>query len=184
MNDLLGADTVSVRADGPDYLVEGDSGLLARFDQRLSDDEPQLRHLWRSLVNRHATAGAEFSILDAGGAHRLDLVCEPGDRTNAHLTVSRPGGEVVGTVVAAGGMLTVFPVFVLHDRTGAPLGRLTTKGAPCAYDMAGQEIARVTFGSTRPVMGTLVCEVGFVGPVPELSRVLVLAALIGWERSR
>lgn len=184
MNDLLGADTVFVRADGPDYLVEGASGVLATFDQRVSDEEPQLRHLFRTLVNRQATAHAEFSVLDAEGGHRLDVVCEAGDRTNAHLTISRPGGEVVGSVVAAGGMFTVFPVFVLRDPTGTALGRLTTKGAPCAYDAADREIARVTLGSTRPAFGKLVCEVAFLGHVPELSRVLVVAALIGWERSR
>lgn len=184
MTDLFGDDTLFVQRQGSDYLIEGESGVVARVDERPLETKQGFRHVLRSLVNRQATPHAVLRISDADGAHRFDLEAEPGDRTNAHLTVSRPGGEVVGTVVASGGMLTVFPVFVLRDRAGTPLGQLTTKGAPCAYDAAEQEIARVTFGSTRPVLGRLVCEVGFVGPVPELSRVLVVAALIGWERSR
>ncbi|GAA4698678.1 hypothetical protein [Nocardioides nanhaiensis] len=184
MTDLFGDDTLFLQREGSNYVIEGDSGLVARLDERPLETKQGFRHVLRSLANRQATPHAVLRISDADGAHRFDLEAAPGDRTNAHLTVSRPGGDPVGSVVASGGMFTVFPVFVLRDPTGAPLGRLTTRGAPCAYDVAEREMARVTFGSTRPVMGKLVCEVEFVGPVPELSRVLVVAALIGWERSR
>jgi hypothetical protein len=167
-----------------DYVITASSGAVVRASVRSPGVRQQVQHVLRSLLSRFATPRTELSLCDGEGTHRLDIVSEPGNRADVDLTVTRPDGELVGTVTASGGIFRAFPTISLLDGAGAPVGHLTTQGAPHAYDVADRKTAVVVLGTTRPVFGKLVYELTFVGNVPTQSRVLIVAGLIGWDLSR
>ncbi|WGW13378.1 hypothetical protein LWF01_06325 [Saxibacter everestensis] len=183
MDGLFEDNQLFMQRESFDYVITGAAGV-SRADWRITEGKQDVKHLLRSLLTRFATPGAEFGLVDGQGVHRLDIASAAGSTGKVDLTVSEPGGELVGSAATDGRKFTVFPTIVLSDGAGEPVGHMTTRRELRAYDVFSQETAVIAFGSSRPVFGRMVYEVSFTDNVPTRSRVLIVAALIGWDLSR
>lgn len=180
MPNLLAGDALDLRPDGHSFEIDSPAGVLGRAHWHRGDAGMSPRRVARAL-SRQWSAGARYVVEDVNGTPQLEVLKSEG-RTGAFAmqvrdALGRPLGSAAADSVR---LLRTSPHVALSDPSGAPLGHMTTSGAPEVFDAQGRPVADISVGATRVVMGQPLYRVRFATQVDHTTKAIVLGAVMCW----